>query len=169
MVMKVVGPTHKSDVGGIVLNINSMEQITESFDKIMQIEGAKAVLIQPMKKGLELFIGAKKEGDFGHLVLCGLGGIYIEVLNDVNTTLAPVSEVEAFDMIRNLKSYKIIQGTRNQEGVNENMFAEIIMKISDLILAAPEIAELDLNPLLGNSLEIFAVDARIRIEKNREN
>ena len=169
VVMKVVGPTHKSDVGGIVLNIDSMQQITESFDKIMQIEGAKAVLIQPMKKGLELFIGAKKEGNFGHLVLCGLGGIYIEVLKDVNATLAPVSKVEAFEMIQNLKSYKIIQGTRNQEGVNENMFAEIIVKISDLILAAPEIAELDLNPLLGNSREIFAVDARIRIEKNREN
>jgi acetyltransferase len=169
VVMKVVGPTHKSDVGGIVLNINSMEQITESYDKIMQIEGAKAVLIQPMKKGLELFIGAKKEGNFGHLVLCGLGGIYIEVLNDVNATLAPVSKVEAFDMIQNLKSYKIIQGIRNQEGINENIFAEIIVKISDLIMAAPEIAELDLNPLLGNSREIFAVDARIRIEKNREN
>lgn len=169
LVMKVIGPTHKSDVGGIVLNINSREQVTESYDKIMQIEGAKAVLIQPMKKGLELFIGAKKEGNFGHLVLCGLGGIYIEVLKDVNATLAPVSEVEAFEMIQNLKSYKIIQGTRNQEGVNENMFAEIIVKISDLILAAPEIAELDLNPLLGNSKEIFAVDARIRIEKNRKN
>jgi acyl-CoA synthetase (NDP forming) len=98
-----------------------------------------------------------------------LGGIYIEVLNDVNTTLAPVSKVEAFEMIQNLKSYKIIKGTRNQEGVNENMFAEIIVKISDLILAVPEIAELDLNPLLGNSQEIFAVDARIRIEKNMEN
>lgn len=169
VVMKVVGPTHKSDVGGIVLNINSIKQLTESFDKIMKIEGAKAVLIQPMKKGLELFIGVKKEGNFGHLVLCGLGGIYIEVLKDVNATLAPVSKIEAFEMIQNLKSYKIIQGIRNQEGVNENIFAEIIVKISDLILAAPEIAELDLNPLLGNSHEIFAVDARIRIEKNIEN
>jgi len=169
VVMKVVGPTHKSDVGGIVLNINSIKQLTESFDKIMKIEGAKAVLIQPMKKGLELFIGVKKEGNFGHLVICGLGGIYIEVLKDVNATLAPVSKIEAFEMIQNLKSYKIIQGIRNQEGVNENIFAEIIVKISDLILAAPEIAELDLNPLLGNSHEIFAVDARIRIEKNIEN
>ena len=166
VVMKVIGPTHKSDVGGIILNIKSREQVTESFNKIMQIEGAKAVLIQPMKKGVELFIGAKKEGNFGHLVLCGLGGIYIEVLNDINTALVPVSKIEAFEMIQNLKSYKIIQGIRNQEGVNEKIFAEIIEKISALILAAPEIAELDLNPLLGNSKEIFAVDARIRIEKN---
>ena len=165
-VMKVVGPIHKSDVGGIVLNINSVEKLTASFEKIMQINGAKAVLLQPMKKGIELFIGAKKEDDFGHMVLCGLGGIYIEVLKDINVSLAPVSKTEASEMIQNLKSYKIIQGIRNQEGVNESLFAEIIVKVSDLLMAAPEIAELDLNPLLGNSTEIFAVDARISIEKN---
>lgn len=166
VVMKVVGPIHKSDVGGIFLNINSVKKLTESFNKIMKIEGAKAVLIQPMKKGMELFIGAKKEDNFGHLVLCGLGGIYIEILKDINVSLAPVSKMEATEMIQTLKSHKIIQGTRNQEGVNENLFAEIIVKISDLLMAAPEIVELDLNPLLGNSKEIFAVDARICIEKN---
>ncbi len=166
VVMKVVGPVHKSDVGGIVLNISSEEKLIESFDKIMQIKGATSVLLQPMKKGIELFIGAKKEGNFGHLVLCGLGGIYIEVLKDVNTSLAPVSKNEALEMIQNLKSYKIIQGVRNQEGVNEDLFAEIITKISNLVTIAPEISELDLNPLLGNSKEILAVDARIRIEKN---
>ena len=165
VVMKIVGPIHKSDVGGIILNINSVEKLAASFSEIMKIAGAKAVLIQPMKKGMELFIGAKKEGNFGHMVLCGLGGIYIEVLKDINVALAPVSEMEATEMIQNLKSYKIIQGIRNQEGVNEKLFAEIIVKISDLIMAAPEIAELDLNPLFGNSKEIFAVDARIMIEK----
>jgi acetyltransferase len=166
LVMKVVGPVHKSDVGGIILNISSKEKLYESFEKIMQIKGATSVLLQPMKKGIELFIGAKREGDFGHLVLCGLGGIYIEVLNDVNTSLAPVSQHEALEMIRNLKSYKIIQGVRNQEGVNESLFAEIVTKISNLVTFAPEIIELDLNPLLGNSKEILAVDARVRIQKN---
>ena len=166
LVMKVVGPLHKSDVGGIILNISSKEKLYESFEKIMQIKGATSVLLQPMKKGIELFIGAKREGDFGHLVLCGLGGIYIEVLNDVNTSLAPVSQHEALEMIRNLKSYKIIQGVRNQEGVNESLFAEIVTKISNLVTFAPEIIELDLNPLLGNSKEILAVDARVRIQKN---
>lgn len=166
VVMKIVGPIHKSDVGGIILNINSTEKLAASYDEIMKIAGAKAVLIQPMKKGMELFIGAKKEGNFGHMVLCGLGGIYIEVLKDINVALAPVSKMEAIEMIQNLKSYKIIQGIRNQEGVNEKLFAEIIVKISDLLMAAPEIAELDLNPLFGNAKEIFAVDARICIEKN---
>ena len=166
VVMKIVGPIHKSDVGGIILNINSTEKLAASYDEIMKIAGAKAVLIQPMKKGMELFIGAKKEGNFGHMVLCGLGGIYIEVLKDINVALAPVSKMEATEMIQNLKSYKIIQGIRNQEGVNEKLFAEIIVKISDLLMAAPEITELDLNPLFGNANEIFAVDARICIEKN---
>ena len=165
VVMKVVGPIHKSDVGGIVLNITSEEKLVDAFNKIIQIKDATAVLIQPMKKGIELFIGAKKEGDFGHLVLCGLGGIYIEVLKDVNAALAPVSFEEASEMIQNLKSYKIIQGVRNQEGINEIEFAKIISKISNLVTIAPEIIELDLNPLLGNSKEIVAVDARIRIEK----
>ncbi|MCJ7758366.1 MAG: acetate--CoA ligase family protein, partial [Gillisia sp.] len=165
VVMKVVGPVHKSDVGGIFLNINTEEKLIHAFDKIMEIDGAKAVLIQPMKKGIELFIGAKKEDKFGHLVLCGLGGIYIEVLKDVQASLAPISNEEASEMIRNLKSYKIIQGIRNQKGVNEAVFAEIISKVSNLVTVAPEIVELDLNPLLGTSEEILAVDARICIEK----
>ena len=163
--IEIICSIHKSDVGGIVLNINSTEKLAASYDEIMKIAGAKAVLIQPMKKGMELFIGAKKEGNFGHMVLCGLGGIYIEVLKDINVSLAPVSKMEASAMIQNLKSYKIIQGIRNQEGVNQKLFAEIIVKISDLLMAAPEIAELDLNPLFGNAKEIFAVDARICIEK----
>ncbi|MEX1384298.1 acetate--CoA ligase family protein, partial [Lutibacter sp.] len=165
VVMKVVGPIHKSDVGGIILNITSEEKLIASFDTIMKIDGATSVLIQPMKKGIELFIGAKKETNFGHLVLCGLGGIYIEVLKDIQAGLAPISNNEAVEMIHNLKSYKIIQGVRNQKGINETKFAEIIEKISNLVTIAPEISELDLNPLLGNSEEIFAVDARIRICK----
>ena len=165
VVMKVVGPIHKSDVGGIVLNITSEKKLIASYDTIMKIEGATSVLIQPMKKGIELFIGAKKENKFGHLILCGLGGIYIEVLKDVQAALAPVSNNEAVEMIHNLKSYKIIQGVRNQKGVNEIIFAEIIEKLSNLVTIAPEIVELDLNPLLGNSEEVFAVDARIKIEK----
>ena len=166
VVMKVVGPIHKSDVGGIILNISSEEKLTASFGDIMKIEGATSVLIQPMKKGIELFVGAKKEDAFGHLILCGLGGIYIEVLKDIQTCLSPVSKKEASKMIKQLRSYKVIQGIRNQEGINEVIFAEIVEKISCLLTIAPEIIELDLNPLLGNSKEIFAVDARIRIEKN---
>lgn len=166
LVMKIVGPVHKSDVGGIFLNINTEEKLQQSFKKIMKIEGATGVLLQPMKKGTELFIGAKKESNFGHIIMCGLGGIYLEILKDIQTNLAPISKNEALKMIENLKSYPILKGARNQESIDINLFAEIIQKISNLVAVVPEIEELDLNPLLGNSKEIIAVDARIRIKKN---
>jgi len=165
IVMKVVGPVHKTDVGGVILNIKNKKELIIAFEKLMAINEATAVLIQPMKKGLELFVGAKKEGCFGHLIAFGLGGIYIEVFKDVLTELAPISKATATARIKELKSYKIIKGIRNQKGINEGLFAEIISKISELVTIAPEIAELDLNPLFANDKEVFAVDARIRIEK----
>ncbi len=165
VVMKVVGPVHKSDVGGVVLNVNNDETVRREFDRMIRIKDTTAVLLQPMLSGTQIFAGAKYEPKFGHMILCGLGGIFIEVLKDVQTALSPVSASEALEMIRNLKSYKIIQGVRGQEGVNEAAFAEAIVRLSALCEAAPEIAEMDINPLLGNAKGVVAVDARIRIEK----
>jgi len=165
VVMKVVGPVHKSDVGGVALNISSDEQVKAEFDRMIQIKDTTAILIQPMLSGTELFVGAKAEGDFGHLVLCGLGGIFIEVLKDVSSCLVPVSNIEAHKMIRSLKSYKILEGVRGQEGVNVDEFMDTIVRLSALLQAAPEIQEMDLNPLLGTPEKLVAVDARIRIKK----
>ena len=165
VVMKVVGPVHKSDVGGVVLNVKNFDQVAGEFDRMIQIADTTAILIQPMLSGHSVYIGAKQEPKFGHMVLCGLGGIYIEVLKDVQSSLAPVSIGEAADMITRLKSYKIIQGVRGQEGLNEELFADVITRVSALCLAAPEIAEMDINPLMGNMKMLKAVDARIRIEK----
>ena len=165
VVMKVVGPLHKSDVGGVVLNVKNFDQVAVEFDRMIQISDTTAILIQPMLSGHSVYIGAKKEPKFGHMVLCGLGGIYIEVLKDVQSSLAPVSVEEAASMITRLKSYKIIQGVRGQEGLNETLFADVITRVSALCLAAPEIAEMDINPLMGNMNMLKAVDARIRIEK----
>jgi acetyltransferase len=165
VVMKVVGPVHKSDVGGVVLNVKNFDQVASEFDRMIQIADTTAILIQPMLSGHSVYIGAKQEPKFGHMVLCGLGGIYIEVLKDVQSSLAPVSIGEAASMITRLKSYKIIQGVRGQEGLNEELFADVITRVSALCLAAPEIAEMDINPLMGNMKMLKAVDARIRIEK----
>lgn len=165
VVMKVVGPVHKSDVGGVVLNVTNFDQVAIEFDRMIQIEDTTAILIQPMLSGHSVYVGAKHEPKFGHMVLCGLGGIYIEVLKDVQSSLAPVSKETAFEMISALKSYKIIQGVRGQEGLNEDLFADIITRVSALCLAAPEIAEMDINPLMGNMKSLKAVDARIRIKK----
>ena len=132
---------------------------------MMQIPETYAVMLAQQLSGTEVFIGAKREDKFGHMVLCGLGGIFIEVFKDVQAGLVPISKPEASCMIKSLKSYKIIQGVRGQEPVNEEKFAEAVSRVSALCAAAPEIFEMDFNPLLGNKDNVIAVDARIRIEK----
>ena len=166
VVAKVVGPVHKSDVGGVALNIRTAEHLALEFNRMMKIEGATGIMVQKMLKGRELFIGAKYEPLFGHIVLCGLGGIFVEVLKDVSSGLAPLSYDEAYSMIRSLRAYKIIKGPRGQKGVNEKKYAEIIVRLSTLLRFATEIKELDINPLLADEDDVVAVDARIRIEKN---
>ena len=165
VVAKVVGPVHKSDVGGVALNIRSREVLAAEFDRMMRIDGAKAVMVQKMLKGTELFVGAKYEPRFGHVVLCGLGGIFVEVLRDVSSGLAPLSYAEADSMIHSLRAYKILRGTRGQKGINERKFAEIIVRLSTLLRFATEIKEMDINPLLADGDDVIAVDARIRVEK----
>ena len=165
VVAKVVGPVHKSDVGGVTLNIRTPEHLELEFDRMMKIEGAKAIMVQKMIKGTEVFIGAKYEQRFGHVVLCGLGGIFVEVLKDVKSGLAPLSYPEAYSMIRSLRGYKIIKGTRGQRGINEQKYAEIIVRLSTLLRFATEIKEMDINPLLADEKDVVAVDARILIEK----
>jgi acetyltransferase len=165
LALKVVGPVHKSDVGGVTLNIKSEKHLSAEFGRMMRIKGVKAVLVQQMLSGIELFIGAKYEPRFGHIILCGLGGIFVEVLGDVSSGLCPLTFNEAESMIRSLKSYRIIHGTRGKPGINESKFAEIIVRLSSLLRYATEIKEMDLNPLIGSSDNITVVDARIRIEK----
>lgn len=165
VVAKVVGPVHKSDVGGVALNIRSAENLKMEFDRMMKIKDATGVMVQPMLKGTELFVGAKYEERFGHVVLCGLGGIFVEVLKDVQSGLAPLSYGEAYSMIHSLRGYKILKGTRGQQGINEQKYAEIIVRLSTLLRFATEIKELDINPLLADAGNIVAVDARMKIEK----
>ena len=165
LALKVIGPVHKSDVGGVTLNIKSEKHLVAEFNRMKSIKDVKAVLVQKMLSGIELFIGAKYEPRFGHIILCGLGGIFVEVLGDVSSGLAPLTLSEASSMIRSLKSYKIIRGIRGKTGINELKFGEIIVRLSSLLRYATEIKEMDLNPLIGSTESITVVDARIRIEK----
>lgn len=163
MVMKVSGPLHKSDGGGVVLDIQNNEAVETIFGQLMALPGANGVILQQQISGTELFIGAKAEENFGHLVLCGLGGIFVEVFKDVSTALAPVGEAEARLMVRRLSSYPIIQGARGKEAVNEDLIIETILRLSALLALAPEISEMDINPLMGSARSLVAVDARICI------
>lgn len=164
LVLKVDGPIHKTEVNGVRLNIGDETTALRVFDELMTIEGSKGVLFQEMILGEELYCGAIKKGQFGHLVLCGLGGIFLELIRDTSAALAPVSTDEARKMIRNLKGYPLIQGYRNRPPLNEEAFVEVICRVAAMVHLAPEIIELDLNPLIATTEGVYAVDVRIKIE-----
>jgi len=166
LVMKVVGPIHKTDVGGVVLNVQDMETVQHEFKRLIKIRDTTSVLMAEMASGIELFLGAKYEDRFGHIILCGMGGIFVEVFKDVTSGLAPLTMCEAASMIKNLRAYQMIKGYRGKNGVSERKFAEIMVRLSTLLRFAVEIKEMDINPLLGNGDKLVAVDARIRIEKS---
>ena len=163
-VLKVSGPIHKTDVKGVSLNVNSDEFAIKEVKRMLKIKGADGVIIQEMVKGIEFFAGAIKEDRIGHIVMVGLGGIYIEILKDIRASLAPLDEAEALKMIKRLRSYPLIKGSRGQKGSDQKVLAAILVKISSLLHYFPQIKELDLNPLIANSERIDCVDVRIKIE-----
>ena len=165
VVMKVVGPVHKSDVGGVKLNVKDAATVRAEFERMIRIKDTTAILLQPMLSGSELFVGGKRDERFGAMVLCGMGGIFIEVLKDVVAGLAPISVPEAMEMIAKLRSVKILDGVRGQAPIPREKFAEVVARLSVLMTVAPEIFEMDLNPLLGTEKGVVAVDARIRIAR----
>jgi acetyltransferase len=168
VVMKVVGPLHKSDIGGVALDLRDADRVSREFERMMRLKGARSVLLQPMLSGTELFAGVKREPKFGHLILCGMGGIYVETLKDISAGLAPLVPGEAACMVENLAAYPVLQGIRGQEGIQVEAYVEILLRLSRLVELAPEIAEMDLNPLLATKKAVIAVDARILVEKNQD-
>ena len=164
LVFKAIGPLHKSDVGGVILGISSRKEATKAFEQIMRLENVRACLIQPMIKGIELFAGAKKDDQAGHLIMFGAGGIYLEIFKDVQTSLLPLEDEEALYLVRQLKSYPILKGARGKEGIDEDEFKNVLIKLSGLLRNIPAISEIDINPLIATKDNIFAVDCRIMIE-----
>jgi acetyltransferase len=165
LALKAVGLVHKSDVGGVTLNIRSEAHLLAEYGRMRKIEGVEGVLVQKMAEGMELFIGGRYEPRYGHVLVVGLGGVFVEVLNDFAHGLAPLTMEEAASMIRSLKSHRVIQGMRGREGVDEELFAEILVRLSTLLRYATEIKELDLNPLIGNKAELLVVDARMLLHR----
>lgn len=165
IVMKAVGPVHKTEVDGVKLNIINTQQAIETYHYLMQIPDVSAVLIQELVKGEELYCGAVRQGDFGHIVLCGLGGIFLELINDTASAMAPMCYDEVKVMVESLRGYPLITGYRNKKGLNKEKFIDIIMRIGALVHIAPEISELDLNPIKAEDKNMIAVDARICIDK----
>ena len=165
LVAKVMGPLHKTDVGGVVTQLQSLPQLQSAFDKLMAIEGAQGVLLQPQLKGHELFVGVKSEPGYGHLIMFGLGGIYVEALRDVACVLAPATADEVADKLKKLRIYPLFKGLRGQTPIDEQAFCQLVTCVSDLLVACPQIDELDLNPVLATTHGLFCVDARLSVKK----
>ena len=165
VVEKVIGVVHKTEEQGVILNVPNAFELVRNFKKLMQIKGSKGVIVQEMIHGKEVFLGTKSEPGYPPMIMCGAGGIYVEVLKDFTFALAPVSGEEAASMIRGLSIYPILRGVRGEKSIDMEAFEGTIDKLSKLVLLAPEIIEMDINPLMATSRGMIAVDARIRIRK----
>ncbi|ABM81166.1 acetate--CoA ligase family protein [Hyperthermus butylicus] len=181
VVLKIVSPdiTHKSDVGGVILDIRSEDDARKAFTQI--IENVKkhapeariaGVLIQEMvPSDLEVIVGATRDQIFGPLLMFGLGGIFVEVLKDVSFRLAPVTPIDAEEMIKEIKAYRILEGYRGKPPRDIEALKDIIVKTSKLMLENPEIQDIDLNPIMvfekGKGAKIADIRIILRSEEGR--
>jgi acetate---CoA ligase (ADP-forming) len=162
---------HKSDVGGVVVNLGTAEEVRAEFDGMMARVRAKlpdarldGALIQPfVRGGRETIIGGTTDPTFGPLLMFGLGGIYVEALQDVSFRVSPVSDEDAREMVRAIRGYKVLEGFRGEPPVDQATLIEMIQRVSQLMAENPEIEELDINPFLIKQHGGVALDARIRV------
>ena len=167
VVLKVIGPLHKTEVDGVSLNITDEHTLRSEFQRMSNIEGVTGFVVQPMIDShvTELQIASVRQPNFAPLISCSLGGIFADAMEDISYCMAPVSPQEADKMIKSLKAYPIIEGYRGQEGVNQALFSELIRRVSALCTLMPQIVEMELNPVFGDERDIVVVGARIKIEK----
>lgn len=173
--LKVVSPDiiHKSDVGGVILNVSNDDELRSACERIRSNIKEKAsyarvsgFLVQKMvPEGLETIVGATKDPIFGHVIAFGLGGVLVEVLQDVSFRIVPVSEEDARAMIREIRGYKLFNGYRNMPARDEEAVVYIITRFSELLSDNPNIVEADLNPIiiLERGKGAYAADARFII------
>lgn len=174
VVLKIVSPDvlHKSDVGGVVLDLKSASDVESAYKKIIaNVKKHKpdakivGVLVQEMApSSTEVIVGATKDPQFGPALMFGLGGIFVEVLKDVTFRIAPITESDAQEMITEVKAYPILKGYRGQPAVDVDAIVKILMDTSRLVMDHQEIKELDLNPIIVYEKGAKTVDARIIIE-----
>jgi acyl-CoA synthetase (NDP forming) len=173
-VLKIVSPDviHKSDVGGVILNIKSREEAKNAYNKIIQnvkrhkpdakIDG---ILIQEMAPAsTEVIVGSIKDAQFGPTLMFGFGGIFVEIMKDVSFRIAPITEEDAQEMISEVKAYPILKGYRGQPPADIDTIAKILLDTSRLVMEHQEIKELDLNPVVVYEKGAKTVDARIILE-----
>jgi len=174
VVLKIVSPDiiHKFDVGGVVLNLKSPEEVQDAVKRILEnVKKHKpnasivGVVVQEMAPpSTEVIVGATKDPQFGPALMFGLGGIFVEVLKDVTFRVAPITELDAREMIAEVKAYPILKGYRGQPPADIDAIVQILLNTSRLVMDYPEIKELDLNPIMVYEKGAKTVDARIILE-----
>jgi acetyltransferase len=158
---------HKSDMGGVALNLASASAVKNAaaqMRKAITAPDLRFFVQKFLPDGLELIMGAKAEEGLGHAVVFGLGGIYVEIMQDVVFNLTPISSAEAREMLAAIKGAPLLQGVRGQKGVDQDRLAEILQRLSQLLTDLPEIQEMDLNPVKAFADKVFVVDARISLK-----
>jgi acyl-CoA synthetase (NDP forming) len=183
LAMKIVSPDiiHKSDIGGVKLNLNSAQEVADAFELMMLrihrrapeafLEGVYLERMVP--KGREVILGMTRDPQFGPMLMFGLGGIFVEVMKDVTFHLAPLTAEEAMQMLKGTRSYGLLKGARGQAGVDMDSIAAGLQRISQLVTDFPEIKELDINPFIVGRVgtEAVVADARMTlsgVEKNEQ-
>ncbi len=162
LVIKIVSPKilHKTDAGGIKLNIKNEKESLNAFAQLKKLSGFKGAIVQEMAKGTQLIIGGKFDEQFGPTILFGLGGIFVEILKDVSLRICPITRQDAKEMIQEIKGYAILKGARGQKPINFTELENILLKTNKLLLKE-KIKELDINPLFAQGKKIIAADARV--------
>lgn len=159
---------HKSDMGGVAINLKDAAAVRDTVDEMqgrLGHIGELGFLVQKfLPGGRELIIGASAERELGHLVMFGLGGIYVEILKDVIFKIAPVTKVEAEEMLARIKTSALLDGVRGESGINKQAVIELIQRVSQLLGDLPTIQEMDLNPIMAFADTAYAVDGRIKIQ-----
>jgi acyl-CoA synthetase (NDP forming) len=172
--LKIVSPDvlHKSDSGGVKLNVQNSTQARNAFREIMssvkksypkaRIEG---IAVQKMARpGIEVIIGMSKDAQFGPVLMFGLGGIMVEILKDVSFRVVPLTLKDAREMITEIKGYPVLEGYRGQEPADIHYLENLLVKVSEFVEKNPDIKELDLNPIFAYQDGAVAVDARVILE-----
>lgn len=172
--MKIVSPDiiHKSDSGGVKLNLANAAQAGKAYAEILAAAkkadsraDIQGVSVQKMARpGVEVIMGMSKDDQFGPVLMFGLGGVFVEVLKDVSFRIVPLVRRDASQMVREIKGYPLLEGYRGQEPANISVLEDILLRLSDYIDKTPEIKELDLNPILAYKDKAVAVDARVILE-----
>lgn len=175
LAMKISSPdiVHKSDIGGVKLNLNSAQEVADAFELMMLRVGRRVpdafiegVYLEHMvPKGREVILGMTRDPQFGPMLMFGLGGIFVEVMKDVTFHLAPITSEEAMQMLMGTRSYRLLEGVRGEAGVNLSAIGEALQRISQLVTDFPQIAELDINPFIvaEPGKDSVAADARIQL------